>query len=120
MDDKHVLKTSAAGMRLIALMTIYNQWGDERLLRYIAESCHTDLLLAHAAETRAAQFNALREAMGKLQVQQVIGASKENVIVLLRAEFGGEVLIDMRVEEDYPHAITDISVTPLTLSASGV
>ncbi|MBK8026128.1 MAG: hypothetical protein IPK19_33270 [Chloroflexi bacterium] len=115
MSDKKALKESSAGMRLIALVTIFNGQDVARLERYIADSFSVELLASIDSQARADGLRTLRSEIGKLQVRQVIGASKENVIVLLRSEFGNDLLVDLRVGEEYPHTILDISITSLNL-----
>lgn len=117
-DDVNALKLSSAGMRLIALLTLYNKEDDVRLYQLIADSYHPDLLALGDVNARLSGMNRLREQVGKLRVRQTIGVSKEHVIVLLEGQREGEVLVELRVGEDYPHSIIDISLTPIKVNNS--
>ncbi len=112
-DDKRALAGSAAGMRLIALLTIYNGGDAARLQQYFSESLHAELQSQSSAADRALSLLALRSMVGKLRVRQVIGAAKEHVIVMLASEAGADVLVELRVDPDYPHPITEWGVTQL-------
>lgn len=111
MDDKQALRMSSAGMRLIALVTIFNGEDPERLRQFVSESYDQNLLEAESIPERLEAFLAVRGKAGKLRVQQVIGVSKEHVIVLLVAQQGEEYLVDLQVGADYPHAITGITLS---------
>jgi hypothetical protein len=113
-DDKLTLRTSQAGMRFIAQMTIYNSGDFERLRKYIDESYHPDLLTEQSVDARIAELREWHEAAGKIKVRQVIGTSKHHVIVLLDADLTDSYwLNDLTVEEDYPHRIIKYSVSAI-------
>lgn len=110
MSDKEALKGSSAGMRLIALVTLYNGGVTERFAQFMGDSLHADLVAEKPVEARVAEFTQLRVQLGKLRVRQVIASAKEHVLVLLAGETGPDALFEVRVEEDYPHAITLLGV----------
>lgn len=111
-DDKLTLRASQAGMRFIAQMTIYNSGDFDRLRTYIAESYHPLMLAEHSAEAWLDQFREWGQDAGKVKVQQVLGASKHQVVVLLASERVEDFwLCDLTVEEEYPHRIISYSVT---------
>jgi hypothetical protein len=112
-DDKRALAGSAAGMRLIALLTIYNSGDDMRLENYFSDSLHAELKAQMDAPARTRAMIALRAVVGKLRVRQAIGTAKEHVIVMLASEAGVDVLVELRVDPDYPHPITEWGVTQL-------
>ena len=110
-DDKLTLRASQAGMRFIAQMTIYNSGDFEPLRTYVAESYHPQLLVEHSAEEWLGEFREWQQDAGKVKVQQVVGASKHQVVVLLASERADDFwLCDLTVEEDYPHRITQYLV----------
>lgn len=112
-DDKDALKVTSAGIRLIAILTIFNSENGDRLRQYVADSCHPDLLAEQDADARTAALLRLYAESGKLKVRQVIGVSKEHVIVLLGSQTGVDYLVDMMVGADFPHHITRLSLSPL-------
>src|SRR5450432_2431594 len=108
MDDKFALRISQAGMRFIAQMTIYNSGKFDRLRTFLVESYHPDLLAQESVEDRLGAFRAQYDSLGRIRVRQVIGTGEHHVIVLLEAErLEGYWLVDLTVEEDYPHRIID-------------
>lgn len=114
MDDKIALRISQAGMRFIAQMTIYNSGAFDRLLTFIDESYHPDLLAQESAQERLRHFQAQYTEWGKLRVRQVIGTGKHHVVVLLDAQNSDEYLVgELHVEGDYPHRVTAQSLSPL-------
>jgi hypothetical protein len=67
-SDKGTLITSSAGMRLIALQTLFN-WGDfERLRAYIAEHFAESAIEAQSADSRLAALQTALEQSGKVRV----------------------------------------------------
>lgn len=115
MSDKNALKVTSAGMRLIALLTFFNGDDDARLRTFIAESYHPELLAETDADARLKQLRDLRTGAGKLKVQQVIGVSKEHVIVLLTSQSGAGQLVDLKVGADYPHTIISIQLSEVVV-----
>ncbi len=114
MDDKIALRSSQAGMRFIAQMTIFNSGNFDRLRAYITESYHPDTLAAQSVDERLAAWREHYETLGKLRVVQLVGTGKHHVIVLLEAQQAEEYLLnDVRVEEDYPHRILEYRLAPL-------
>jgi len=112
MDDKIALRISQAGMRFIAQMTIYNSGDFERLSQFISESYHTDALASEPLDERLDDFQYQHETLGKVRVRQVIGTGKHHVLVLLEAEKSDNYFLnELKVEEDYPHHITEFNFT---------
>lgn len=104
--NKQVLTQSAAGMRFIALMTLFNTANYPRLKRYIGENYHPSLFEEFPASAHLALLKAQRRLTGKIRVRQVVAGDKYHVIVLTESESGGDLmLMDLTVEEDYPHLI---------------
>ena len=103
-------------MRFIAQMTIYNSGDFERLRTFISESYHPDLLAERGVEERLAVFREQYATLGKVRVRQVIGTGKYHVIIMLEAQHAeGFFVSEMKVEEDYPHLITEYSITAARL-----
>lgn len=115
-NDKITLRASQAGMRFIAQTHIYNQGDFERLLTFITDSYHDDLLKVEPPAARVEAFAGLRDEIGKLRVVQTIGSGKHHVLVLVEAERGGYFLHELRCEEDYPHKITAFSQQPVEVT----
>ena len=112
MDDKIALRSSQAGMRFIAQMTIYNSGSFERLKQFLLESYHPDLLAQEDIDERLDDFRYQYETLGKVRVRQVVGMGKHHVIVLLEVEKSDEFFLnDMQVEEDYPHRVSECRFT---------
>ncbi len=117
--DKLALRASQAGMRFIAQTHLYNQGDFARLLTFITDSYHAELLASADADARLADFQALHDQIGKLRVLQTVGAGKHHVMVLVEAEQGGYFLHELRCEEDYPHKITAFTQQPIEVSGGG-
>jgi hypothetical protein len=112
MDDKIALRISQAGMRFIAQMTIYNAGDFDRLSKYISDSYHPDALASEPLSERLDDFCYQFETFGKVRVRQVIGTGKHHVLVLLEAEKSDDFFLnELKVEEDYPHHITEFNFT---------
>jgi len=112
--NKQVLSQNAAGMRLIVLMTLYNSANYPRLRTYIADSFHPSLLEEQPVSARLAMLKAQRRLAGKLRVRQVIAVDKYQVVVLMESEHDRVLaLVDLMVEEEYPHLITRFSQSPM-------
>ena len=98
------LYRSRAGMRLIALLTLYNR-GDFRALRQYFRQNSAASAAAPAAE-RLAELRLTRQRHGRLRFARLIGISELQAIVALTTEWGGEhLLARCAVEEDYPHLL---------------
>lgn len=103
---KDVLVRSVAGMRLIALMTLYNGGEFGRLRAYVADNFHADVLADEPPGVWLAMFRLWRKTQGRLRVQQALATDKHHVAVLVRAERDERLfLADMQVEDDYPHRV---------------
>lgn len=113
--DKFYLRASQAGMRFLAQTHIFNTLNWERLQQYISESYHEDQLEQQSIESRVQVFKTFYEKVGRVKVKQVIGTHEQRVVVVVEAE-KGEVpffLVDVVVEEDYPHKIIGYSQQPM-------
>lgn len=111
--NKQVLTQNAAGMRLIVLMTLYNSANYPRLKTYVADSYHPSLLEEQPASARLALLKAQRRLSGKIRVRQVIAVDKYQVVVLMESEHEGQLtLVDLAVEEEYPHLIIRFDQSP--------
>lgn len=110
MNDKGTLVTSQAGMRLIAQQTLLNAGDAERMRTFIADNYSASALESQSTESRLAEL----QALGKLRVFQVLAADKHRVIVLMQAQRDEALyMIELAVEEDYPHKITVCTFQPL-------
>jgi hypothetical protein len=109
-NDKGTLVTSQAGMRLIAQQTLLNAGDAERMRTFIADNYSASALESQSTESRLAEL----QALGKLRVFQVLAADKHRVIVLMQAQRDEALyMIELAVEEDYPHKITVCTFQPL-------
>ena len=113
--DKVVLRASQAGMRFIAQSHIYNTGNWERLQSFIADSYHVDKLAEQAAEHRLDIFKTTFDKVGRMKVKQVVGTHEHRAIVVVEVEHGElpYFLVDIAVEEEYPHKIIAYSHQPL-------
>lgn len=100
------LTQSNAGMRLIALLTLYNQSDFDRLSRYIVEHYAPTALVEADADTQAADWQARRAAWGKLRVEQVVAIGKHQAVVVVETQNGDFHALQVAVEEDFPHRVT--------------
>lgn len=108
MNDKTALKSSSAGMRFIAQITLQNGGDDARLREFFAASYSPSLLEQSPVDERVRGAADWREAAGKLRVFQVVATDKHRVIVLLQAQQGEALYYaEIAVEEDYPHRVTE-------------
>ncbi len=106
-DDKDVLKRSSAGMRLIAQMTLYNRGDTQRLEEFITQSYSDALLETQPVAERVTAQRDLLDAVGKLRLYQVLAVDKHKVVVLLQPQASADFYyVELAVEEDYPHRIT--------------
>lgn len=114
-SDKLALRASQAGMRFIAQTHIYNSLNWARLEQFIGDSYHANLLDDQPAMGRLAMFRATHEKIGRLKVKQVVGTHEHRVVVVAETEHGDYpyFLVDLVVEEDYPHKIIAYSHQPL-------
>ncbi|MBZ0299651.1 MAG: hypothetical protein K8J31_07930 [Anaerolineae bacterium] len=114
MSDKGALITSQAGMRLIAQQTLLNRGDFARLRGYIAENYATAALDSQPVQDRLEDLQALAEQAGKLRVYQVVGASKHQAVAVMEAQRSDAFyMLQVAVEEDYPHKITAFILSPL-------
>jgi hypothetical protein len=112
--DKLALRKSQAGMRFIAQMHIYNggDWG--RLDAFIRDSYRNDMLEAQNAVERIQILMNVYAKLGRVKVKQVVGTSEHQALVVIEAEKTDSFyLVEMKVEEDYPHKVTYFSLQPM-------
>ncbi|MBI5667384.1 MAG: hypothetical protein HZC41_05190 [Chloroflexi bacterium] len=101
------LKQSNAGMRLIALLTLYNQGDFDRLSHYIGENYAPAALVAADAVSHLADWRERRAVLGKLRVEQVVAIGKHQAVVVVQAQQDGSYhALQIAVEEDFPHRVT--------------
>lgn len=114
-NDKVTLRASQAGMRFIAQTHIYNGGNWERLEQFISDSYSEAMLEDQPVSGRLSMFQTTHEKIGRLKVKQVVGTHKERVVVVVEVETGEHpyFLVDLVVEEDYPHKIIAYSHQPL-------
>ncbi len=113
MDDKTALKTSSAGMRLIAQTTLFNQGDFPRLKQYVSDNYHPAALEEISVSTWVAEMKAVYRLHGKLRVKQVLATDKHKVIAVMESEGGGHFMVEMTVEEEYPHKILGYQLQPM-------
>jgi hypothetical protein len=107
MDDRFALTTNQAGIRLIALLTVYNRQDFQRLERLIADSYAAELLDDEAADDRLRAVETLYADVGRLRIRQVLALEKYRVVVLAQAERDhGLHVHEIQVDPEYPHKIT--------------
>lgn len=108
------LAKSRAGMRYMAQMTFYNRGDFDRLRQFIAESYTPEALAEIPLEDRLEEQEALYSALGKLRIEQVVGAGDHQIIVVVKAQNSGEFFYNqMAVTEDYPHAVILFAHAPV-------
>lgn len=117
--DKIALRASQAGMRFIAQTHIYNSGNWERLEQFIRDSYSEAMLEEQLAEGRLQMFQTTQAKIGRLKVKQVVGTHEERVVIVVETETGEYpyFLVDLVVEEDYPHKIIAYSHQPLEAKA---
>ncbi len=109
--NKDLLKKTAVGMRLIALMTLFNSANFPRLRTFMAESLLPALLDEHPASARVSVLKAQFRLVGKMRVHQVIAIDKYDAVVLMAQEKSEEfVILRLVVESEYPHRITRLEL----------
>jgi len=97
---------SNAGMRLIALATIYNKGDFARLRAYMKEHFTVSALETVPVALRLAELRDQFRTAGKVRVRQVVTYDKHRVVAILSSEHGGNFIEDIAVEEDYPHKVS--------------
>ena len=111
MDDRTQLARSNAGMRLVAQMTFFNKAEFDRLQGFITESYTEQALTDQPAADRLSELQALRQSAGKLRVYQVLAIDKHKAVVLMQAQTDEAFqYVELAVEEDYPHKITQFTL----------
>lgn len=105
MDTKETLSKTKAGRRFVGFMRALNS-GDPDMLRaqmlYIADKA----LEAHSSDIWYAQLQYIHAITGGLKAVQVVASDEYQVVVLMQAHKDNRLhLIDMIVEEEYPHKV---------------
>ncbi|MCY3863902.1 MAG: hypothetical protein OXG68_00530 [Chloroflexi bacterium] len=113
-DLGQMIGASKAGRRFIAQMRYYNE-GDFRRLRGFMRSGYYDLvLMENPVDRRLLDLKATRRLHGRLKVAAVERAEDYGIQVIMQGEKGGARLrLQMKVNESYPHQITQYSLEPL-------
>ncbi|MDL1901605.1 hypothetical protein FBR02_12630 [Anaerolineae bacterium CFX9] len=111
--DQAALGRSHAGLRLIAQLRIFNQADFARLRQFISEGYHADVLAEQRVSERLATLRLMRAEQGRLRVHQAVAVDPHHVVVIAQTERGAFHLLDLMVEEDYPHRITAFHSAPL-------
>ncbi|MCY4063146.1 MAG: hypothetical protein OXG53_12310 [Chloroflexi bacterium] len=113
-DLKQKIGASKAGRRFIAQMRYYNE-GDFRRLRGFMRSGYYDLvLMENPVDRRLLDLKATRRLHGRLKVAEVECADDYGIQVIMQGEKGGARLrLQMKVNESYPHQITQYSLEPV-------
>lgn len=112
--DKRALTTSQAGMRLIAMMKIYNDGNLPRLRAYIADNYEAATLLEIDADERTRAWGETYAALGRQKVKQVLAAGKHQVAIVLTAEHSPDYYYaEIEVGEEYPHRIVRFLHAPM-------
>ena len=105
-DNREILSRSQAGLRFIALMTLFNKQEGARLRQFIADYFTEDALAEQDAESRAQDFEALYARTQKLRVYQVLGIGENQAIVVVEAQADHSYYAhSIQVEKDYPHRV---------------
>ncbi|MEO1289144.1 MAG: hypothetical protein AAFV93_15375 [Chloroflexota bacterium] len=114
-NDKIALRASQAGMRFIAQAHIYNGGNWERLQQFIRDSYSEAMLETQPVEGRLSMFQTTFDKVGRLKVKQVVATHEHRVVIVVQTETGEHpfFLVDLVVEEDYPHKIISYSHQPL-------
>ncbi len=99
------LSRSRAGMRLIALLTLYNQGDAARLRAYIADNYEPQALEDQSVEDLLADLLTLREQIGRVRIAQVLGVGEHQAVVMGEGEQGAWCAFQMAVSEAYPHRV---------------
>lgn len=112
-SDQRALQASQAGLRLIAMLTFYNNARFDRLRVYLREHFSAAALEEQPAAARLAQFKVLAAQHGRLRVRQVAAADKHRAVALLESQQGGLLLADMACEDEYPHRVSAFDLVPV-------
>ncbi len=113
-DLRQKIGASKAGRRFIAQMRYYNE-GDFRRLRGFMRSGYYDLvLMENPVDRRLLDLKATRRLHGRLKVAAVECAEDYGIQLIMQGEKGGARLrLQMKVNESYPHQITQYSLEPV-------
>jgi hypothetical protein len=106
LNDKDVLARSHAGIRLIAIATLFNRGDFDRLSTYMTEHFNSVALQVESVDSRLEDLRGQFAAAGKVRVLQVIAYDPHHVVVMLEGQTGQLMLEDLQVEEEYPHKIS--------------
>ena len=106
MSDQQALVTSQAGMRLVAILTLFNKGDFARLRQYLREHYTEAALEESPAAARLAELRLLKSSEGRHRFRQVVGVEKHRVVALTDSEQGGLYIHELSCEDDYPHKVT--------------
>lgn len=105
---------SRAGMRLIALLSIYNRGDFKRAKEYLREQSAPHAFTAASLAERLAELRLQRRNFGRVRFKQIAGISELNVIAILTTEKDEmSLLVQLSVESEYPHSLTHWQMTVL-------
>jgi hypothetical protein len=105
-DLKTAMALSSAGKRFIAQMTLYNSGSFDRLRTFIAESYTPEQLAEQPAADRLAALEQLFAEAGRLRIFHHISVTDYRVVLLLQNQAGELFYNRLKVDEEYPHLIT--------------
>jgi mannitol-1-phosphate/altronate dehydrogenase len=105
MDVKETLTKTKAGRRFVGFMRAVNT-GDPNILRAHLDYIADQSLEHHSKEIWQAQLQYIHAITGGLKAIQVMASDEYQVVVLMQAHKDSRLhVIDMAVEEDYPHKV---------------
>lgn len=101
---------SNAGMRLIAQCGLLKRGDEARLIEFLRSGYTEAALRESPATERLAALQADQARHGPLKPTQVLALEKHHALVLMQARDSETYLLcEVKVEEDYPHRITEYS-----------
>lgn len=104
--NKQLLSQSVAGMRFIAMATLYNRGDFGRLRQYFSEYFSPALFEEQSLSSQVALLKAQRRLYGGLRVRQVVGVGKYEVVVLVESQVEERLSVfHLAVDEEYPHMV---------------
>ncbi len=108
------LVRSRAGIRLIALISLFNRGDFTRIKQYLREQCHAEVFTSVSLVAQMAELRLLRRRFGRLRLTQIVGLSETQAIVLLETETGStKLMVQIGVANDYPHLLEKLIFSPL-------
>ncbi len=105
MDVKETLSKTKAGRRFVGFMRAVNS-GDPAMIQTQVQYIADKALEAHSAQIWGAQLHYIHAITDGLKALQVVASDEYQVVVLMQAYKDNRLhLIDMIVEEEYPHKV---------------